>query len=116
MRPQEIALPSNVDSDLAVKAYIESLLFDADVAFGAAVDGSSDGSSDGQDASAATSINPSPINTVSIPSALGADDLSADASHVSANADVDAKVDALSDIDFDGGLDDGLDGGLDGVR
>jgi len=114
LRPQEIALPSNVDSDLAVKAYIESLLFDADVAFGAAVDGSSDGSSDGQDASAATSINPSPINTVSIPSALGADDLSADASHVSANADVDAKVDALSDIDFDGSLDDGLDGGLDG--
>ena len=109
MRPQEIALPSNVDSDLAVKAYIESLLFDADVAFGAAVDGSSDG----QDASAATSINPSPINTVSIPSALGADDLSADASHVSANADVDAKVDALSDIDFDGGLDNGLDGDLD---
>ena len=87
MRPQEIAIPSNVDSDLAVKAYIESLLFDADIPFGPAVD---DGPADQDVSAAATSINPaSNLNT---PNAA---DLSGDASNA-----VD-EVDSLPDIDLD---------------
>lgn len=92
MRPQEIAFPSNVDSDLAVKAYIESLLFDSDIAFGPAVDGSP---ADQDLPDAAPSINPTSINSAANLNASNAADLSIDGSNA-----VD-DVDSLPDIDLD---------------
>ena len=83
MRPQEIALPTQVDSDLAVRAYIESLLFESDmppaaVADDASVDSASDADSDSDSeapSSSAPLVEPTSIH--------GAD------------------IDALSDMDFD---------------
>ena len=81
MRPQEIALPTHVDSDLAVRAYIESLLFESDmppaaVADDASVDSASDAVSDSEaPSSSAPLVEPTSIH--------GAD------------------IDALSDMDFD---------------
>ena len=83
MRPQEIALPTHVDSDLAVRAYIESLLFESDmppaaVADDASVDSASDADSDSDSeapSSSAPLVEPTSIH--------GAD------------------IDALSDMDFD---------------
>ena len=83
MRPQEIALPTQVDSDLAVRAYIESLLFESDlspaaVADDAAVDSASDAVS--------VSVSEAPSNSAPLvePASIHG-----------------AEVDALSDMDFD---------------
>ena len=85
MRPQEIALPTQVDSDLAVRAYIESLLFESDmspaaVADDAAVDSASDA------VSVSVSVSEAPSNSAPLvePASIHG-----------------AEVDALSDMDFD---------------
>ena len=83
MRPQEIALPTHVDSDLAVRAYIESLLFESDMPPAAVADDASvDSASDA--ASVSDSEAPSSSAPLVEPTSIhGAD------------------IDALSDMDFD---------------
>ena len=86
MRSQKAALANNVDSDLAVKAYIESLLFESEVAF----DTDAAESAVSQNASPELgAIAPTPIHTLdSNPSSVN-------------NLEERAEVDTLADIDFD---------------
>ena len=87
MRPQEIALPTHVDSDLAVRAYIESLLFESDMPPAAVADDASvDSASDADSVSVSVSDSEAPSNSAPLvePTSIhGAD------------------IDALSDMDFD---------------
>jgi hypothetical protein len=86
LRSQKAALANNVDSDLAVKAYIESLLFESEVAF----DTDAAESAVSQNASPELgAIAPTPIHT-----------LDPNQSSVN-NLEERAEVDALADIDFD---------------
>ena len=64
MRPQEIALPTHVDSDLAVRAYIESLLFESDMPPAAVADDASvDSASDAASVSVSDSDSDMPSNS-----------------------------------------------------
>ncbi|MBT5292503.1 MAG: hypothetical protein HOL40_02125 [Cellvibrionales bacterium] len=86
MRSQKAALANNVDSDLAVKAYIESLLFESEVAFDTDVAESAVSQNASPELGA---IAPTPIHT-----------LDPNQSSVN-NLEERAEVDALADIDFD---------------
>jgi hypothetical protein len=86
LRSQKAALANNVDSDLAVKAYIESLLFESEVAFDTDVAESAVSQDDSPELGA---IAPTPIHT-----------LDPNQSSVN-NLEERAEVDTLADIDFD---------------
>lgn len=86
MRSQKAALANNVDSDLAVKAYIESLLFESEVAFDTDVAESAVSQNASPELGA---IAPTPIHT-----------LDPNQSSVN-NLEERAEVDTLADIDFD---------------
>ena len=86
MRSQKAALANNVDSDLAVKAYIESLLFESEVAFDTDVAESAVSQNASPELGAIAST---PIHT-----------LDPNQSSVN-NLEERAEVDALADIDFD---------------
>jgi hypothetical protein len=86
LRSQKAALANNVDSDLAVKAYIESLLFESEVAFDTDVAESAVSQNASPELGA---IAPTPIHT-----------LDPNQSSVN-NLEERAEVDALADIDFD---------------
>ena len=89
MRPQEIALPTQVDSDLAVRAYIESLLFESDMSPAAVADDAAvDSASDAVSVSVSVSISDSDMPSNSAPL-------------VEPTSIHGAEVDALSDMDFD---------------
>ena len=93
MRPQETALPNNVDSDLAVQAYIESLLFETEMALGAVADASLD-ITDDKELSPHSPVEPSSsVEPTSIHSS--------DALQTSADASLVTEADELSEIDFD---------------
>jgi hypothetical protein len=86
LRSQKAALANNVDSDLAVKAYIESLLFESEVAFDTDVAESAVSQNASPELGA---IAPTPIHT-----------LDPNQSSVN-NLEERAEVDTLADIDFD---------------
>jgi hypothetical protein len=86
LRSQKAALANNVDSDLAVKAYIESLLFESEVAFYTDVAESAVSQNASPELGA---IAPTPIHT-----------LDPNQSSVN-NLEERAEVDTLADIDFD---------------
>ena len=93
MRPQETALPSNVDSDLAVQAYIESLLFETEMALAAVDDAALDTDLD-KELSPNSPVEPSSsVEPTSIHSS--------DAVQASADASLVTEADELSEIDFD---------------
>ena len=60
MRPQETDLATNVDSDLAVQAYIESLLFESELAFDTA-NVAAENTSDDKTTDAVSDIPPEPL-------------------------------------------------------
>ena len=99
MRPQETALPNNVDSDLAVQAYIESLLFETEMALGAVADAALD-TADDKELSPNSPVEPSssvePTSSVK-PTSI----LSSDAAQASADSSLVSEADELSEIDFD---------------
>jgi len=94
LRPQETDLATNVDSDLAVQAYIESLLFESELAFDTA-NVAAENTSDDKTTDPVSDIPPEPLPEPTSIRSSGTTQVPVDVSMAS------AEVDALSEIDFD---------------